>query len=79
MHEVSDGLVRNMGIVTYLVVDDELDWNSIALLLQCTVHEHFVHVLSVEHVISVGMSGDLIDKGVTARSIKTHGCPHFAS
>lgn len=35
----------------YLVVYYQFDWCACSLLLRRRVHEHFVHILSMEHVV----------------------------
>lgn len=35
----------------YLVVHYQFDWCACSLLLRRCVHEHFVHILSMEHVV----------------------------
>lgn len=61
---------------SYLVVNYELDWSSLALFLQSTVHEHLMHILSMEHVVSE----DLLASWLGELPFDfTHGCPHFSS
>jgi hypothetical protein len=38
---------------TYLVLDNQLCRNTFSMLGQCTVLEHAVHVLAMEHVVVV--------------------------
>lgn len=41
---------KNM-VWEYLVVHYQFDWCACSLLLRRCVHEHFVHILSMEHVV----------------------------
>lgn len=38
-------------VLEYLVVHYQFDWCACSLLLRRCVHEHFVHILSMKHVV----------------------------
>lgn len=38
-------------VLEYLVVYYQFDWCACSLLLRRRVHEHFVHILSMKHVV----------------------------
>lgn len=81
-------------VLEYLVVHYQFDWCACSLLLRRCVHEHFVHILSMKHVVPTRRCLLIFNRPCNnklvhsyllkttekkKRKIKTHGFPHFSS
>lgn len=84
---------KNM-VLEYLVVHYQFDRCACSLLLRRRVHEHFVHILSMEHVVPTRRCLLIFNRPCNNKLVhsyllkttekknqnqKTHGFPHFCS
>ena len=49
---------------TYLVFNDELCGCALSVLAKCAVHDHLVHVLSVEHIVDLAPVSAVIPNAI---------------
>lgn len=48
--------------IKYLVVHDKLGRDALALFAHSAIHQHFVHVLPMKHVVVLGESQRQVDR-----------------